>query len=144
VKLVPNRLRKGKRREPRFYVVCQPDYQEDSGVRRLHHIDVMIRNDSDRPHHLDEAMIRYDDGRVGLSLPLSLQLFEDIPARESVTLQLTADNLLAPGAATRFRLVVSRGKGGRRLEWSSKEERFIHHGQPSLPQQASRPPLTLS
>jgi hypothetical protein len=119
------RLRKGKRRrEPRFWIVCQPEYSHDGGEPRLLQITVTIRNDSDVPHRLDEALIRYDDGRVGLRLPLDTQLVENIPAHESVRINVPADSLLNPGPASRFRVVAYRGRHGQRLEWSSKEERF--------------------
>ena len=125
MKLVPSRLRKGKRRrEPRFWIVCQPEYSRDGGEPRLVQITVAIRNDSDLPHRLDEALIRYDDGRVGLRLPLDVQLGENIPPQETVRINVPADALLDPGPASRFRVVGYRGRHGRRLEWSSKEERF--------------------
>ncbi len=133
MKLVPQRLRKGKRRrEPRFYVVCQPDYQPDGDVWRLHHVDVTVRNDSDLPHRVDEALLRYDDGRVGLAVPMETQLFEDIPAHQAISFQLPAASLLSPGAASRFRIVVSRGKGGRRQEWTSKEELIVRYEPPEV------------
>jgi hypothetical protein len=126
VKRVPIRLRRAKRRkEPRFWVVCQPEYETGVVPARLKQLTVTIRNDSDLPHGLDEALIRYDDGRVGLGLPLSAHLVERIPPHQSVTLQVNVSQLLEPGSATRLRVVVYRGKTGRRQEWSSKEERFV-------------------
>jgi hypothetical protein len=118
-------LRRSKRRkEPRFWVICEPEYDALESQPLLRQLTITIRNDSDLPYGLDEALIRYDDGRVGLGIPLSAHLFERIPPHEAVALQVSAAQLLDPGTATRFRVVVYRGKTGRRQEWSSKEQRF--------------------
>jgi hypothetical protein len=122
-------LRKGKRRvEPRFFVEGRPSYVESGGRWRLGAITLTIRNDADVPHRVDEALIRYDDGRVGFRLPLNVQLTEDIPAHQSVSFQLPADQLLDPGPAARFWVVAYRGRSGQRLEWSSKAEPFTASG----------------
>ena len=119
---LPGRLRKGRRRrEPRFWV--EASAQHTAGGR-LAVVSVTIRNDADVPHRVDEALVRYDDGRVGYQLPLNTQLVQEIPAHESVTFQIPAESMLDPGAATRFRVVTFRGKSGQRQEWSSKEERL--------------------
>jgi hypothetical protein len=129
VNLVPRLLRKGKRRvEPRFGVDCQPRYVQDAGQWRLAAIRLTIRNQADVPHRVDEALIRYDDGRVGYRLPLDVQLKDNIPARESVSFQVKVDQLLDQGPAARFWIVAYRGRHGQRLEWSSKAEPFIGTG----------------
>jgi hypothetical protein len=129
VRLVPMRLRKGKRRvEPRFGVDCQPRYVQEAGQWRLAAIKLTIRNQADIPHRVDEAMIRYDDGRVGYRLPLDVQLTENIPARQAVSFLVTVDQLLDQGPAARFWIVAYRGRHGQRLEWSSKAEPFIGTG----------------
>jgi hypothetical protein len=128
VPLLPSRFRKGKRRvEPRFRVECQPTYAQDAGQWRLTQITLTIRNDADVPHRVDEALIRYDDGRVGYRLPLDVQLKDDIPAHRSVSFQVPANQLLDPPAA-RFWIVIYRGRHGQRLEWSSKAEPFVGSG----------------
>jgi hypothetical protein len=125
LKLVPSLLRRGKRRrEPRFWVETQPEFSQVGGEARLTQIVITIRNDSDLPHRLDEALVRYDDGRVGHRLALDVQLVQNIPAHESVRLLVPADDLLEPGSASRFHVVTYRGRHGRRQEWSSKEERL--------------------
>ena len=116
------RLRKGKRRrEPRFWVEASARHSADG---RLTTVSVTIRNDADVPHRVDEALVRYDDGRVGYQLPLNTQLVTEIPAHESVTFEIPAASLLDPVGVTRFRVVTYRGKSGQRQEWSSKEERL--------------------
>ena len=113
-------LGRGKRRkEPRFWVQVFPEYD---GSGSLQQIVVDIRNDSDVGHRVDEALIRYDDGRVGAQLPLDVQLAKNIPPHQSVRFTVPATLLLDPGSAFRFRVVIFRGKSGRRQEWSSKEE----------------------
>ena len=132
MKLVPNRFRKGKRRvAPRFGVECRPEYQRDGTQWRLHQITLTIRNQADVPHRVDEALIRYDDGRVGLTLPLNIQLRQDIPPHEAVSFNVLASSMLEPGAATKFWVVAFKGKHGQRLEWSSKEEPFTSAAAPA-------------
>lgn len=127
--LVPTRFRKGKRRvEPRFGVECQPRYLHQDGQWRLTAITLTIRNQADIPHRVDEALIRYDDGRVGYRLPLDVQLKDNIPAHQAVSFQVPLDQMLDPGPAARFWIVTYRGRHGQRLEWSSKAEPFIGTG----------------
>jgi hypothetical protein len=129
VPLLPSRFRKGKRRvEPRFGVECQPRYVQQGGQWRLSQITLTIRNEADIPHRVDEALIRYDDGRVGYTLPLDVQLKDNIPAHSSVSFQVRVSDLLDPGAAARFWIVIYRGRHGQRLEWSSKAEPFVGTG----------------
>ena len=119
------RLRRTKRRrEPRFWVECNPEYAHDGERLRLLRITVRIRNDSDVSHRIDEAAVRYDDGRVGLHLSLAGSLNGDIPPRRTFAFAIPAESLLDPGGVARFRVVVYRGRSGQRLEWSSREERF--------------------
>jgi hypothetical protein len=119
---LPGGLRRTKRRrEARFWVEARAEH---SASGQLAQIVVSIRNDSDVPHRVDEALIRYDDGRVGHQLPIEAQLVGDIPPHQAVVFRVPAAALLDPGAATRFRVVTFRGRHGRRQEWSSKEERF--------------------
>ena len=119
---LPGGLRRSKRRrEPRFWVEARAEHGGDG---RLAEIVVSIRNDSDLPHRVDEALIRYDDGRVGHQLPIQSQLVGDIPPHKVAVFRVPAADLLDLGAATRFRVVTFRGRHGRRQEWSSKEERF--------------------
>jgi len=116
------RLHKGKRRrEPRFWVEARAEHTSDG---RLAAITVTIRNDSDVPHHVDEALIRYDDGRVGHQLDMQPVYPGDIKPHHAITFQVPAESLLDPAGATRFRVVTFRGRLGQRLEWSSKDERF--------------------
>jgi hypothetical protein len=118
-------LGKGKRRkEPRFWVQCFPEYEGGAAAGALRQIVVDIRNDSDVAHSVDEALIRYDDGRIGAQLPLAVQLAQAIPAHSAVRFTVPATLLLDPGSAIRFRVVIFRGKSGQRKEWSSKEERL--------------------
>jgi hypothetical protein len=116
-------LRRGKRRrEPRFWIECRAEYATDDVPPRLERIMVRIRNDSDVPHRVDEALVRYDDGRVGIQLDLNVHLTHNIPAHESFEFAIPAAALLDPGPASRFRVVAYRGRLGQRLEWSSREE----------------------
>ncbi len=127
--LLPKRLRKGKRRvEPRFGVVCSPRYEREDGQWRLSGITLIIRNEADVPHRVDEAIVRYDDGRVGHRLPLNVQLVENIPPHDAVSFQVERSDLLDPAGAARFWVVVYRGRSGQRLEWSSKAEPFVGSG----------------
>jgi hypothetical protein len=129
VKLVPTRFRKGKRRvEPRFRIDSEPHYVEGGGQWRLAAITLTINNQADVPHRVDEALIRYDDGRVGYRLPLDVQLKDNIPAHQAVSFQIRIDQLLDPGPASRFWIVTYRGRHGQRLEWSSKAEPFVGSG----------------
>jgi hypothetical protein len=119
---LPGGLRRTKRRrEPRFWVEARAEH---SAGGQLAQIVVSIRNDSDVPHRVDEALIRYDDGRVGYQLAIEAQLVGDIPPHQAVVFRVPAAELLDLGTATRFRVVTFRGRHGRRQEWSSKEERF--------------------
>jgi hypothetical protein len=118
-------LRRGKRRrEPRFWVECQAEYATDETPARLDRIAVRIRNDSDLPHRVDEAIVRYDDGRVGAQWNLNPHLTHNIPAHEAFDFAIPANALLDPGPAVRFRVIVYRGRSGQRLEWSSRDARF--------------------
>jgi hypothetical protein len=117
-----------RRKEPRFWVECRPEYIVDSGHPRFARISVLIRNDSDVAYRVDEAAVRYDDGRVGMHLNLEGQLTADIPPRRTFAFTVPAEALLDPGPAARFRVVVYRGRSGQRLEWSSREERFAPPG----------------
>ena len=129
MKFVPMRLRRGKRRvEPRFGIDCQPHYAQNGNQWRLVAITLTIRNQADVPHRVDEALVRYDDGRVGYRLPLDVQLTENIPAHESVSFQVRADQMLDQAQAARFWVVTYRGRHGQRLEWSSKAEPFLGSG----------------
>lgn len=113
-----------RRREPRFWVECRPEYVG----QRLASISVLIRNDSDTAHRVDEAAVRYDDGRVGMHLKLEGSLQADIPPKRTFAFSVPAEALLDPAGASRFRVVVYRGRSGQRLEWSSREERFAPTG----------------
>jgi hypothetical protein len=117
-----------RRKEPRFWVECRPEYAVDTGQPRLARISVLVRNDSDVPHRIDEAAVRYDDGRVGMHIRLEGQLIEDIPPKRTFSFSVPAEALLEPAPASRFRVVVYRGRSGQRLEWSSREERFAPPG----------------
>jgi hypothetical protein len=119
---LPGGLRRSKRRrEARFWVEARAEHSPGG---QLAQIVVSIRNDSDVPHRVDEALIRYDDGRVGHQLPIEAQLIGLIPPHQAAVFRVPAAELLDLGAATRFRVVTFRGRHGRRQEWSSKEERF--------------------
>ena len=118
-----------RRREPRFWIECRPEYVTDAGRTRLARISVLIRNDSDVAHRVDEAAVRYDDGRVGMHLKLEGSLQGDIPPKRTFSFTVPGEALLDPGPATRFRVVVYRGRSGQRLEWSSREERFAPPGE---------------
>ncbi len=127
--LLPKRFRKGKRRvEPRFGVICSPSYAQQDGQWRLSAITLTIRNDADVPHRVDEALVRYDDGRVGYRFPLDVQLLDNIPAHQSVSFQVARADLLDPAGAVRFWVVAYRGRSGQRLEWSSKAEPLLGSG----------------
>jgi hypothetical protein len=123
-------LRRGKRRrEPRFWIECRAEYAPgDSSPTgspgRLERIIVRIRNDSDLPHRVDEAIVRYDDGRVGAQWNLNPHLTHNIPAHEAFEFAIPGEALLDPGPAARFRVIAYRGRSGQRQEWSSRESRF--------------------
>jgi hypothetical protein len=118
-------LRRGKRRrEPRFWIECRAEYDAEGVSSQLSRIVVRIRNDSDLPHRVDEAIVRYDDGRVGVQLNLNAHLTHNIPAHQSFEFAIPAAALLDPGPASRFHVVAYRGRSGQRQEWSSRDERF--------------------
>jgi hypothetical protein len=118
-------LRRSKRRrEPRFWIECTAVYATEDSPPRLERIAVRIRNDSDLPHRVDEAIVRYDDGRVGAQLNLNAHLPHNIPAHGWFEFAIPAAALLEPGPASRFHVVAYRGRSGQRLEWSSRDERF--------------------
>jgi hypothetical protein len=129
VPLLPRRVRKGKRRvEPRFGVMCSPSYTHEDGQWRLSRVTLTIRNDADVPHRVDEALVRYDDGRVGHRFALDVELRDNIPPHDAVTFQVARADLLDPAGAARFWVVAYRGRSGQRLEWSSKAEPFLGSG----------------
>jgi hypothetical protein len=123
-------FRKARRKTPRFGVTGEPSYDraEPTEPWRVASVRLTIANQSDVTHGVDEALVRFDDGRVGLGLRLDPFAVGRIPAHGSVQVEFSAAELGPQESATRFRVVVYSGKAGRRLEWSSRDMLLVAHG----------------